>query len=108
MQHLPGQRARQIRIRTAEPRWVSQVNGVGTVSNGSDTAVTDGLTAALAAWREDHEAVQLRQDSQGAGEVANSFTPVFTSSVDASYLGARQIPLLASITTPIAQTVPAW
>ena len=86
---------------------VSQVNGVGTVSNGSDTAVTDGLTAALAAWREDHEAVQLRQDSQGAGEVANSFTPVFTSSVDASYLGARQIPLLASITTPIAQTVPA-
>ena len=46
---------------------VSQVNGVGTVSNGSDTAVTDGLTAALAAWREDHEAVQLRQDSQGAG-----------------------------------------
>lgn len=86
---------------------VSQVNGVGTVSNGSDTAVTDGLTAALAAWREAHEAVQLRQDSQGAGEVANSFTPVFTSSVDASYLGARQIPLLASITTPIAQTVPA-
>ena len=83
-----------------------QAGAASTVSSGSDIAATDGLEAALTAWKEEHDAAMLRTTENAAADTLGVMTSAVATPMLARSAVSHPLMAAAAPATPMVSEAP--